>query len=143
MSFSKARYIDVPEGEDFIPGALNRVISAGISVNPPAGVGSGAFGSFRVRHFGPRSLIEDDSVRSKATTILNGEAGYKFSERIRLVLEGFNLPMPRCRTSTTTSRRGSRTSRRQWRTSTSTPRSRARSAWRCRCPSSRWSLVFV
>jgi len=91
MSFSKARYIDVPAGEDFIPGALNRVISAGLSVNPPAGVRSGAFGSFRVRHFGPRSLIEDDSVRSKATTILNGEAGYKFSERLRLVLEGFNL----------------------------------------------------
>ena len=91
MSFSKARYIDVPEGEDFIPGALNRVISGGISVNPPAGVGRGPFGSFRVRHFGPRSLIEDDSVRSDATTILNGETGYKFSERLRLVLEGFNL----------------------------------------------------
>ncbi len=91
LSFSRARYIGVPEGEDFIPGALNRVISGGISVNPPAGVGSGAFGSLRVRHFGPRSLIEDDSVRSEATTILNGEAGYKFSERLRLTVEGFNL----------------------------------------------------
>ena len=91
LSFSRARYIDVPEGENFIPGALNRVVSGGISINPPAGVGSGPFGSLRVRHFGPRSLIEDDSVRSKATTILNGEAGFKFSERLRLTLEGFNL----------------------------------------------------
>jgi outer membrane receptor protein involved in Fe transport len=36
-------------------------------------------------------LIEDDSVRSKATTILNGEVGYKFSPRLRLTLEGYNL----------------------------------------------------
>ena len=49
-----------------MPGALNRVISAGIGVNPPAGVGSGPFGSFRVRHFGPRPLIEDNSVKSRA-----------------------------------------------------------------------------
>jgi hypothetical protein len=91
LSFSKARYTGVPEGEDFIPGALNRVISAGISINPPGGVASGPFGSFRVRHFGPRSLIEDNSVKSDQTTIVNGEAGYKFSERLRLILEGFNL----------------------------------------------------
>jgi hypothetical protein len=91
LSFSRARYIDVPEGENFIPGALNRVVSGGISINPPAGVGSGPFGSLRLRHFGPRSLIEDNSVKSKATTILNGEAGYKFSERLRMTIEGFNL----------------------------------------------------
>ena len=91
ISFAKARYTDVPEGENFIPGALNRVISGGIAINPPASVNAGPFGSFRVRHFGPRSLIEDDSVRSKATTILNGEAGYKFSPRLRLTLEGYNL----------------------------------------------------
>ena len=91
LSFSRARYVDVPVGEDFIPGALNRVISAGIAVNPPAGVSKGAFGSVRLRHFGPRSLIEDDSVRSKSTSILNTELGYKFSDRIRLNLTGFNV----------------------------------------------------
>jgi outer membrane receptor protein involved in Fe transport len=30
-------------------------------------------------------------VTSKSTSIFNGEAGYKFSERIRLTLEAFNL----------------------------------------------------
>ena len=83
LSFSRARFVGVPAGEDFVPGALNRVISAGIAVNPPAGVSAGAFGSVRLRHFGPRPLIEDNSVRSKSTSILNGEIGYKFSDRIR------------------------------------------------------------
>ena len=91
VSFSRARFLDVPEGEAFVPGALNRVISAGIGVNPPAGVGAGPFGSLRLRHFGPRPLIEDNSVQSDQTSIVNGEVGYKFSERIRLQVEGFNL----------------------------------------------------
>jgi hypothetical protein len=91
VSFSRARFVDVPEGEDFVPGALNRVISAGIAVNPPAGVSHGLFGGARLRHFGPRPLIEDNSVESKSTSIVNGEVGYKFSEKVRLMLEGYNL----------------------------------------------------
>lgn len=91
VSFSRARFVDVPDDEAFVPGALNRVISGGISVNPPAGVASGPFGSVRLRHFGPRALLEDNSIKSKATSIINGEIGYKFSERVRLRLEGFNL----------------------------------------------------
>jgi outer membrane receptor protein involved in Fe transport len=81
----------VPEGENYVPGALNRVIAAGIGVNPPAGVSSGMFGSFRVRHFGPRPLVEDNSVESRPTTIFNGEIGYQFSEKVRLTAEAYNL----------------------------------------------------
>jgi hypothetical protein len=91
LSFSRARYIDVAAGEDFIPGALNRVISAGVSVNPPASVSAGLFGSLRLRHFGPRPLIEDNSVQSKATSIVNAQGGYKFSNAIRLLVDVFNL----------------------------------------------------
>jgi hypothetical protein len=91
VSFSHARFQNVPEGEDFIPGALNRVISAGFTVNPPAGVANGPFGSVRLRHFGPRPLVEDNSHESKSTSIVNGELGYQFSPQIRLVVEGFNL----------------------------------------------------
>jgi outer membrane receptor protein involved in Fe transport len=91
LSFSRARFLDVPAGEDFVPGALNRVISAGIGINPPAGVTHGPFGSVRLRHFGPRPLLEDNSVKSRQTSIVNGEVGYKFSERLRLTVEGFNL----------------------------------------------------
>jgi hypothetical protein len=91
VSFSRARFLEVPTGEDFVPGALNRVISAGIAVNPPATVSAGLFGSLRLRHFGPRPLLEDNSRTSKSTSIVNGEVGYKFSDRIRFVIEGFNL----------------------------------------------------
>ena len=91
VSLSRARFVDLPEGENFIPGALNRVVSAGIAVNPPEGVPAGPFGGLRLRHFGPRPLVEDNSVQSRSTSIVNGEIGYKFSERLRLIVEGFNL----------------------------------------------------
>ena len=91
LSFSRARLRDVPPGEDFVPGALNRVVSAGVALNPPAGVSAGPLGSLRLRHFGPRALVEDNRVRSESTSVVNGEIGYKLSDRIRLVLEGFNL----------------------------------------------------
>ena len=45
----------------------------------------------RARYFGPRPLVEDDSIRSKATALVNLEAGYKFSNRVRLSLDVFNL----------------------------------------------------
>ena len=91
LSFSRARFVGVPVGEDFVPGALNRVISAGIGLNPPAGVPAGVFGSLRLRHFGPRPLMGDNSVASNATSIVNGEVGFKFSNRTRLRVEAFNL----------------------------------------------------
>jgi hypothetical protein len=91
LSFSRARFRDVRVGAEFVPGALNRVISAGLGLNPPGGVPSGPFAAVRVRHFGPRPLLEDNSIKSRPTTIVNGEVGYKFSERIRLRAEGFNL----------------------------------------------------
>jgi outer membrane receptor protein involved in Fe transport len=91
LSFSRARYLDVPEGKNFVPGALNRVMSAGIAINPPAGVRSGPFAGLRLRHFGPRPLLEDNSVASKSTSIINGEAGYQFTDRVRLRVDGFNL----------------------------------------------------
>ena len=33
------------------------------------------FGSLRLRYFGPRALVEDNSVRSKATTLVNLQGG--------------------------------------------------------------------
>ena len=70
-----------------IPGALDRVISAGLTIEPRKAI----FGSLRVRHFGPRPLIADGSVNSRSTTIWNGEVGYRLSNKARLVLEAFNI----------------------------------------------------
>jgi hypothetical protein len=87
LSFSRARFTDDdPEG-NLIPGALDRVISGAINFEPVRRV----FGSIRLRHFGPRPLIEDGTVESASTTIWNGDIGVGISERLRVSLEGFNL----------------------------------------------------
>jgi hypothetical protein len=87
LSFSRARFTDDdPEGH-LIPGALDRVISGALTVEPVRRV----FGSIRVRHFGPRPLIEDGTARSASTTIWNGDIGVAISERLRLSVEAFNL----------------------------------------------------
>ena len=38
-----------------------------------------------------RPLIEDDSVRSRASTTLNARLGYRLSSRYTLALDAFNL----------------------------------------------------
>ena len=63
------------------------MISAGAAVDDVRGV----FGSARLRYFGPRPLIEDNSVRSEATAIVNLQAGYKVTPRVRFLLDIFNL----------------------------------------------------
>ena len=63
------------------------MIAAGVTIDDL----NGFFGGLRVRYFGPRPLIEDDSVRSSATTLLNADIGYKLREDLRLGVEIFNL----------------------------------------------------
>ncbi len=87
ISFSRARFTDGDAAGARIPGALDRVIAGGLTFEPQQRV----FGSLRVRHFGPRPLVEDASVNSEATTLWNGEVGYRLSTRARLVLEAFNI----------------------------------------------------
>jgi hypothetical protein len=87
LSFSRARFTDDDPAGNQIPGALDRVVSGAITVEPEQRL----FGSIRLRHFGPRPLIEDASVRSNSTTIWNGEVGVRLSDHARLLLEGFNL----------------------------------------------------
>jgi hypothetical protein len=87
LAFTRARFVDDDPSGTRIPGALDRVVSAGVTIEPSRPL----FGSLRVRHFGPRPLIEDASVTSKSTTLWNGEAGYRVSAKARIVLEVFNL----------------------------------------------------
>jgi outer membrane cobalamin receptor len=72
---------------DKIAGAVEGVAQVGLTVER-AGPWSGAL---RLRYFGPRPLIEDDSVRSHASVTLNGRVGYRVGKDMRLELEGFNL----------------------------------------------------
>jgi hypothetical protein len=68
-------------------GAVGGVTSIALAVN---GVGP-YFGALQLCYFGPRPLVEDNSVRSNSTTTLNGCIGYKISPKTRVELEGFNL----------------------------------------------------
>jgi hypothetical protein len=87
LAFTRARFTDDDPAGERIPGALDRVISAGVTIEPSRPL----FGSLRVRHVGPRPLIEDASVTSRSTTLWNGEIGYRVSPTIRIALEAFNL----------------------------------------------------
>ena len=87
LAFTQARFTDGDPAGTRIPGALDRVISAGVTIEPARQL----FGSLRVRHFGPRPLIEDGSITSRSTTLWNGELGYRVSARARIVLEAFNI----------------------------------------------------
>jgi TonB dependent receptor/Carboxypeptidase regulatory-like domain/TonB-dependent Receptor Plug Domain len=88
VAFTSARFTDDDPAGEAIPGALDRVISGGLTIERAA---QRAFGSLRVRHFGPRPLVEDRSVESESTTIWNGEVGYRLSRTTSLVLEAYNL----------------------------------------------------
>lgn len=78
---------DPPHVGRFIPGAPTRVITAGATVNHPQGY----LATLRLRHFGPRPLIEDDSVESKTFTVVDARVGYQWKRRWRLALDVFNV----------------------------------------------------
>jgi len=87
ISFARARLLEVEEGEDRIPGALESVFAGGIAWAPEAG----AFGSLRVRSFGEYPLIEDNSVRAESATLVNGALGWRFASGPRIELSLLNL----------------------------------------------------
>jgi hypothetical protein len=87
VSASSARFTDPYPVGRLIPGALDTVVSAGVTVEDTHRM----FGSVRLRHFGPRPLIEDGSVRSAASTLLYADVGCNLTRRLRLTLQAFNL----------------------------------------------------
>jgi hypothetical protein len=88
-AYSWARFTDTDPTAPghHIPGSIESMVAAGLSIHTLRG----AFGSLRVRYFGPRPLIEDNSVRSHASTLVNGQIGYQWAERVKLTVEVFNL----------------------------------------------------
>ncbi len=87
IAFAQARVRDdAPVGRR-IPGAVEGVASLAVAVD---NLGPW-FGAVQVRYFGPRPLIEDNSVRSKASSTINARAGYKITPTLKVELEVFNL----------------------------------------------------
>ena len=78
--------LDSPSG-NYIPGSPNMIVSAGVIF----GKATGWFGAAKLRYFGPRPLIEDNSVRSSPTTLVNARVGYRWENGVRLQLDAYNL----------------------------------------------------
>jgi len=91
IAVSRARF-DEPQGEApnmgrHVPGSVDTVVSLGATVTDRGPW----FGQFQLRYFGPRALIEDDSQRSKATTLAYLRVGYRINKDLKLALDVFNL----------------------------------------------------
>jgi outer membrane receptor protein involved in Fe transport len=86
-AWSNAEFSDRDPAGDHIPGAVEQVVSLGIAIDHP----SGWFGGARLRYFGSAPLIEDASVESGATTLVNIEAGYRIGERVNLSAAVLNV----------------------------------------------------
>jgi len=87
LANTHARYRQNDPVGNYIPEALEKMASFGVTVKD---IGNW-YGGFEMRYFGPRALIEDNSVRSASTVLAYGRAGYKFNRNTRLTLDGFNL----------------------------------------------------
>jgi hypothetical protein len=71
----------------YVPEAVEQVLDAGVSVHDLYGWEA----ALRFRYFGPRALIEDDSVRSHATGLLYASVGYRFNATWSVRVDIFNL----------------------------------------------------
>jgi outer membrane receptor protein involved in Fe transport len=87
-ALSRARFRGVaPEGEgNYIDNAVERVVAAGVTYTDGP-----LTASLRLRYMGPRALDTLNSVRSRATTLLNFGARYAVNKHLTLGLDVFNL----------------------------------------------------
>jgi hypothetical protein len=86
LAATRARFRDDDPAGKYIPGAIEQAASAGITYTEGPWAGG-----LRLRYFGARPLIEDDSVRSKSSFLANLKAGYRFSRHVRAWVEVLNL----------------------------------------------------
>ncbi|GAC1430072.1 MAG: TonB-dependent receptor [Candidatus Velthaea sp.] len=86
VSSSAAKFTNADAVGQLIPGSIKNVVTFGAT-----GDGARAFGSLRMRYFGPRPLVEDGTVYSHPTTTVNLQAGLKMARGTRLSFDLFNL----------------------------------------------------
>ena len=77
---------DAPEG-NHIPEAATSVAAVGATYESP----QGWFAAARFRYFGPRPLIEDGSVVSHSTQVVNLDGGYRFNSHFKVAVQVLNL----------------------------------------------------
>lgn len=85
-SRNRGRLQDAAPGEDRIPGAIESSLSFGANALLPYGLSS----SLQLRYLGESALLEDNSVRAPASTLLNGSIAWQ-RNNTEWRLEVFNL----------------------------------------------------
>ncbi len=86
VAFTRARFDD-DDPANRIPGAMETVLATGVAVD--------SFkkwsGSLHWRYFGPKPLLEDDSVRSDSSSFVTGRVAYELPRGVSVGIEVFNL----------------------------------------------------
>lgn len=85
-TYTHARFEGVGNQFDHIPGAITQTFSAGANMSWPSGFGA----SIRLRYLGEAPLIEDNSVKSDSSLLVNAALQYERGP-LGVKLEVFNL----------------------------------------------------
>ncbi|MGQ0530706.1 MAG: TonB-dependent receptor [Panacagrimonas sp.] len=85
-AYAHAR-LDTDSGQDRIPNSIENTFSLGLTLAETQGWSGG----LRLRRLGSGPLIEDNSARSKPTTVVNAQAGYRWLDRYSATLTVLNL----------------------------------------------------
>jgi outer membrane receptor protein involved in Fe transport len=88
VALTHARFLDSP-GAEYIPDSVPWMVSGGFTAGAQ-GLQHAWFSGVRVRAFGQRPLIEDNSVKGRATCTINANLGYR-TERWEAAVECLNL----------------------------------------------------
>jgi outer membrane receptor protein involved in Fe transport len=86
VTLSRSRFKDNDPAGNHIPGAADRTMSGGLAYAE----GRWSAG-LRLRYFGPRTLVEDDSQRSGSSTLFNAKLGYAAGKQVKLGVEVLNM----------------------------------------------------
>jgi outer membrane receptor protein involved in Fe transport len=87
LSLSAARFTQDGSAGSHVPEAVGTVVSAGVGLDGFRRT----FAGLRWRYFGSRALVEDNSIRSKPTSLVNAQAGYQVAKNLRATMDVFNL----------------------------------------------------
>ena len=85
-SWTRSRFVDNDPAGPYLPGAMRRVLSIGASYQDgPWTIGT------KLRSFGKRPLIEDNSLQGSASTLANVKASYTVNPNWEFSAEVFNI----------------------------------------------------
>lgn len=87
LATTRARFTDADPVGEYIPEALRGTAAAGLTVRALGPWTASLF----MRYFGPRALIESDSIRSPSTTLFNTQVTYHVTRYVELRSDIFNL----------------------------------------------------